>query len=37
MQKLVDLYKGKQETCTVLLASSATLTHSSTGTSLLKR
>lgn len=32
----MDLYRGKQGTCPVLLASTATLTHSSTGISLLK-
>lgn len=36
MQKVVDSYRGKQGTCTVLLASTATLTYSSTGISLLK-
>lgn len=36
MQKIVDLYRGEQGTCTVLLARTATLTHSSPGIWILK-
>lgn len=36
MQKVVDLYRGDQGTCTVLLERTAMLTHSSTGIWILK-
>lgn len=36
MQKIVDLYRGEQGTCTVLLARTATLIYSSPGIWILK-